>query len=476
MATPFIKLRNVTPHHVGRDCVNSTRGSPRSGLPDFVASRPLRQAQDRHVGLKADLQSLRRGFRHLLAQVLWLIFLLLAPCTPAFAQAEDTEQLIQQGKQAFKAGHTEQAGLIFERILLEQPWRQGVWLDYALCLQQLGDNDSARAIFKSVLAQNPPEHLVPWLKQQIQSISRPIEDWQYSGAVTLLDGHDNNLNRAPLTNYLTLTLPLGGLAVLPLSSSSQANAGASQLMHLDWQAVRQSATNGDWLVQATLNTRQTPGNDGQGYLQSGIGLSHNWIAPSAQEYRTVLTVQDLQYGGIDLQRTLRTGLYQVQHWQKPNAKTACTSSYGAEWELISYPSSSELNGQYLGIAADLGCKQSPAWHLLLRTGIDMAQSSRPGADQQSIDLRGQLGDYLGAGRWLALGELTLLHDTSGYSPLLDNNAVRNIQNLLLKLEYQHPLGPKLQAVVSTEIFRQSSNLPLFTLSGKAAWLGARYLF
>lgn len=87
-----------------------------------------------------------------------------------------------------------------------------------------------------------------------------------------------------------------------------------------------------------------------------------------------------------------------------------------------------------------------------------------------------MGDQLGAGRWLALIELNQMHDTGGYSPLLDNNATRSLRHWLIKLEYQHPLGSGLHALVSAEAFWQSSNLPLFTLGGRAAWLGVRYLF
>lgn len=410
------------------------------------------------------------------AQQIWLIFLLLfTPCAAASALAEDTEQLIQQGRQALEAGQAEQAGLIFERILLEQPWRLGVWLDYALSLQQIGDNDSARAIYQSLLRQKPPDHLVPWLKQQVKITPPPGADWQYASAITLLAGHDSNLNRAPTASNLTLTLPSGALAVLPLADASRASAGASRLLRLDWQAARQDAANGDWLLQAAFNTRLAPGINGQDYLQSSLGLSHGWIGASAREYHAILAAHNLQYGGKDIQRTLRAGLYQGQHWQT-NGQSGCSISYGAEWEMLAYPSIGELDGQYLGIAADLGCKQNLAWQLLLRAGLDQAAHQRPGGDQQRIDLRGQLEGRLGAGKWLALTELAQLRDTGGYSPLLDNNAARNIQRWLLKLEYQHPLGARLHALASAEAFRQQSNLPLFTLRGKAAWLGLRYLF
>lgn len=415
-------------------------------------------------------------FRYLCAHALRLIFLLaLAPCAPASAQTEDPEQLIQQGRRALEAGQAEQAGLIFERILLEQPWRLGVWLDYALSLQQMGDNDSARAIYQTLLRQNPPEHLVPWLKRQVQITTPLVAGWQYAGAITLLAGHDSNLNRAPTASSLTLTLPSGALAVLPLADASRASAGTSHLLRADWQAARQGAANGDWLVQAMLNARLAPSITGQDYLQSSIGLSRGWTGASAREYHATLAAHNLQYSGKDIQRILRAGLYQGQHWQA-DSQTGCSVSYGAEWEMLAYPSISELDGQYLGMAADLGCRQGLAWQLLLRAGIDQAEHQRPGGDQQRVELRGQLGGRLGTGKWLALGELAQLRDTGGYSPLLGNNAARDIQRWLLKLEYQHPFGSSLHGLASAEAFRQHSNLPLFTLSGKAGWIGLRYLF
>lgn len=403
---------------------------------------------------------------------LLLFMLLLAPC--ASARAEDTEQLIQQGRQVLEAGQAEQAGLIFERILLEQPWRLGVWLDYALSLQQLGDNDSARAIYQSLLRQDPPEHLAPWLRRQIQITTPPRADWQHAGTITLLAGYDGNLNRAPASSSLTLTLPSGAL-VLPLTDASRASAGPSHLMRLDWQAARQETARGDWLLQATLNARMAPGANGQDYLQSGVGLMRRWAGAPGGEYHAILSAQNLQYNGNDLQHALRAGLYRGQPW-RPETQAGCSSSHGAEWERLAYPSAGELDGQYLGIAAGLGCKQGINWQLLLRAGLDQAEQQRPGSDQQRINLRGQVDGPLGAGQWIALSELTLLRDSSGYSPLLENNATRHIRHWLLKVEYQHPLGAGLHALASAETFSQDSNLPLFTLRGSAGWLGIRYRF
>lgn len=398
-----------------------------------------------------------------------------APCATVFAQMEETEQLIRQGREALAAGQAEQASLIFERIVLDQPWRLGVWLDYAMALQQMGDVDSARAIYQSLLRQNPPEYLVPWLTQQTQIAPPFTAGWESAGAITLLAGHDSNLNRAPTASALTLTLPSGPI-VLPLSETSRASAGASNLMRMDWQAVHNDARIGnDWLLQATLNTRMAPGIKGQDYLQAGMGLSHRWVDQDAGEYRAILALQNLQYVGKDIQRTARAGLYRGQSWRADD-RAGCSMYYGAEWDMFAYPSLNQLDGQYLGLSADLGCRHNLSWQFMLRAGVEQAEHQRPGGNQQRVELRGQFGGRLGAGEWLTLVELAQLHDTSGYSPLLENNAKRNIQRWLLKLEYQHPLGSRLQGLASTEIFQHNSNMPLFALRGKAAWLGIRYLF
>lgn len=386
-----------------------------------------------------------------------IVFLLAAPC----AAQQDVVQRIAQGRAALKAGQSEQAGLIFERILMAQPWRLGVWLDYALSLQQQGDDESARAIYRSLLRQNPPAYLAPWLKQQIAV----VPGWQYNGALTLLAGRDSNLNHAQTASSMALTLPSGISVVLPLSAAARASAGISQFLRLDWQAMHPAASGGRWQVQATLNSRVAPGNSGQNYLQSGLALSRDWGGRSA--YQVVMAVQNLHYGGADIQRLLRAGLY--RHWQ-----AGCDMTNGVEWERLVYPVANELDGQYLGLSAELGCHQD--WQLMMRGGINYAANRRPGGNRQKIELRGQLAGRLAGGSWLAVAGVTHIRDKRGYSPLLENNAARAINYAQFRLAYQYPLGVGLQALANAALFRQYSNLSLFTLSGTAAWLGLRWQF
>ena len=385
----------------------------------------------------------------------------------AHADELDADALIAEGEAALKAGKPGEAELVFERVLMDQPWRQGVWLDYALSLQQTGDNDSARAIYRSLLDRNPPQYLVPWLKQQANAVPMAPEGWHYAGALTLLSGHDSNLNHAQAASTLALTLP-SGTQVLPVTRAAQAIGGPSQFANLDWQAA-----NGDWQVGAGINSRIASGNSDQNYQQTSLAASRSWTGKDGQEYRGMMGAQNLQYGGVDIQRTLRGGFYQGGRWQKD---AACSASRGVEWQRFDYPTATELNGQYLGLAGEIGCRGDLDWVLMLSGGVNMGDGQRPGGNQKQVEIHGEIGGQAGKGNWLAVADVTKLRDSTGYSPLLDNNATRGVLQGLVRLEYHYPLGANLQALASTEIFRQYSNLQLFALDGSAAWLGLRWLF
>lgn len=391
---------------------------------------------------------------------------LLGFATPLHAQsgADEIEYLLQQGRQALAEGQAQQAALTFESVLLSQPWRLGVWMDYALALQQSGDAESARAIFQSLRQKNPPDYLRVWLDQQLQSEQSGA--WRYGGELSVQTGRDSNLNRAPTANELTLTLPAGAVS-LPLSAASRASAGAAQLVRLEWRAEHN-----EWLIQTLFDARFGPTGQGQDYLYSSVGVVKRWHG--AHDYQLALTGQNLQYGGLDVQNIVRAGFYQTRVRQEEGRN--CELTYGTELERVNYPATPLINGNYLGMVTGYGCQQGVAWQALLRAGMDMAEHQRPGGDQPRIVATGQFGGRLGADIWRLQAEVSWLQDVQGYSSLLSNNARRTIQRNTLKLYYQHPLTNRLQATLSGEIFNQRSNLGLFDTSGKAVWMGLSHAF
>lgn len=409
----------------------------------------------------------------LLHRLLLAGLLLLLPFATVAAPAQDTEQLIAGGQQALAAGQAVEAALIFEQILLNEPWRLGVWMDYALALQYSGDVESAQAIYRRLLEQNPPEYLKLWLRQQVQKGMPAATNWVSAGTVTLLAGHDSNLNRAPAANSLTLTFPYGNLD-LPLADNARANAGTASMLNASWEAAHQTATGSDWSLQAGLSARVVRDISGMDYLQPSLGVARRWRGATTGETIATFAVQQLHYGGQNLQRVLLAALYEGQPWQ--TARSSCSTLYGAELKSLTYPTVNVLDGQYLGLAVSLGCTQGMGWSLLAQAGVDRAENQRPGGNQQQLELRTQIYGGYGRGKWLAEAELSRLHDTEGYSQLLGNNAVRDILRGSFRLEYAHPLSARLQWLVRAEAFRQNSNLPLFDMHGNAAWMGLRYGF
>lgn len=405
---------------------------------------------------------------------LWLICLLAASHSAAAAPLQDreVEQLIGQGQQAMTAGQPGEAAVIFERIVMEQPWRLGVWLDYALALEQSGEPEAARAIYRRLVDENPPEHLRPWLQQRLQE-DTPESGWRTAGQLALHAGYDSNLNRAPAVDSLVLTLPAGP-AILPLADSARASGGAAGLLSAAWMAAPRAGEGEDWLVQAALNARLAPEVAGQDYIQFMGGVMRRWSQPDEQEWLGAVSLRHLRYGGVDMQRTLRTGLYRGRLWDRDGE--SCTGHLGAEWEMNTYPIARLLDGNYLGLAADIGCARQASWQMQLRAGMDKAEHARAGGDQWQLEWRGQLGGKLGKAGWTLEAGYRHQRDTRGYSRLLANNAVRAISTATLRGEIGYPLTQGWQGLLSLESFRQDSNLDLFRVGGETGWLGLRRSF
>ena len=60
---------------------------------------------------------------------------------------------------------------------------------------------------------------------------------------------------------------------------------------------------------------------------------------------------------------------------------------------------------------------------------------------------------------------------AGYSPLLENNATRNITRLGWRLQLTHPIGSEWQLYGALEANRYRSNLEIFAQSGSTLLMG-----
>lgn len=404
----------------------------------------------------------------------WLVLLLLVGIIThaAAEQQEDTEALIREGQQALADGKPAQSALIFERVVLEQPWRLGVWMDYALALQLSGDADSARIIYQQLLTRDPPEYLRKWLQRQVQADLRNGERWRTGGNLRLQFGHDSNINRATGADSLGLTYPFG-LVELKLADSARARSASAFWLGADWEAGRAADDGGSWSIRAIFDARIVPEMNDQNALQPNLGITRQWRQDTRE---TLLNIawQQLNYGGMALQNQLRVGLYRGQPWSAAHGE--CTLLYGAEWKIFRHPASAEIDGDYLGGAINLGCINGSSWNLLAHAGIDHPRNARPGYRQYQMDINLQHTHPLGKGHLLTGGGAAIIRDTRGYSELLENNSVRTLRRGNLNIEYTHPLTATTQGAIRLESYSQRSNIALFDNAGHAIWFTLRRTF
>jgi hypothetical protein len=128
-------------------------------------------------------------------------------------------------------------------------------------------------------------------------------------------------------------------------------------------------------------------------------------------------------------------------------------------------------GANAGIACLRGSNRIAAG---LRAGRDVAERDRPGGDQRQIDLRVTWIGSFTTGTVLVDGVISFQRDNHGFSALLENNAARHLDRANLHVEYAHPIASGWAVLLSADLTRQRSNLELFEITGRAAYIGLRW--
>lgn len=363
--------------------------------------------------------------------------------------------------------HYDQAIDPLESVLMQQPDHWPAQLEYAIALDGSGDRISADALLAQ-LEQEPrlPPELQPIIaqrRQQWQQASTPPILTQ--NRLALIAGYDDNLLGSTRTTQLDLTLPNGTLPVL-LDPSGQPKAGNFQ--RLDWQYdIRRPASDGSyWNLQLAASARHAPSHQDTNFNILGLSLEH--ISPNQQGPYLQLAAQNLHTQGGNIYRLagLGSGLDLA-------AGRHCVSRLGAELQHRQFPQAAIYNGIYSGLLLDTHCPQS-GWHGWLRYGRDFAEyDNRPGDDQNRAAIH--VGKYTTFGPHRLRLEVDLEHlaDDNGFSPLLENNLRRKINKTIYRLEYKTTLAG-IEPAIGIEWLAQKSNLPLYDVRTRMAYLGLNF--
>lgn len=380
---------------------------------------------------------------------------------------DSTEFFALYGAAQLNSGNIAEASESLERALLLDPNNGAAQIDYAQALYLQGQLFSALDLNQSLLERTD---LPANLQQVIQNRQR---SWQAltterSGELAVLAGYDNNLNGAPDSGQITLTLA-GEPILLELNDEFRSKSGPYLNFRLGGRYRQQSALHqNNW--QAEVRGRVSE--DTESDLLQFAGR-YSFVKPSRkQNWQVDAGVSHLQFGGSSLYTASDLGaLYQRA------STSACKPYYGLtvqhqlfnaqqQLDAIESKASVGLNCPLAGISSShqIGTEVS----MLRNNALD---SSRPGGNRDGWQVNFNWQVALPIGLLRSQLSHTQLNDTKGYSPLLEGGADRWLSRSYLLLQYRRPILENLTFMVNLYHQNQRSNLELFRSVDSSVELG-----
>lgn len=389
-------------------------------------------------------------------------------------------------------GEPAQALLWLERSLLLDPSQLGTLADHALALAALGEGAARDAL---VQQWRDRDDIPPALRRRLAlgpepvngrgratatphpAAVRPPDGWVSYREASLLTGYETNLDHSPRLNEITITPPDGPIT-LPLLTPLQPRRGAALIGELSWQLARSPAVGSVVQTGLQASARHAPSDSSTNWhhLQWAASVSQRWGAWRAQAQAHATWI-----GGSlnEPYRLARLGL------SIDREAVGCSHRLLVEGERRTQQSTRSADGQATGLLWNSMCPWRGGtgdWALGLAARISTDEpitSDRPGGRQRhhSLGLR-LLGTVGRSIRLDASLRASRVKDSEGYSPLLENNALRLLHQTQLTLELSRTLSwnwlPGAEALIQIQGVRQSSNLELFKYSGVSSYGGLRW--
>lgn len=357
-----------------------------------------------------------------------------------------------------------------ERALLLEPQNGAAQIDYARALFQQGDLFAALELNRNILLRNDlPVNLVPLLEERQrtwQSFTR-----QQTFNLDLLAGYDSNLNTAPESSQITLTLS-GEPVVLELNPEFQPTEGAYINFRLGarLRQLRPGYQN-NWRLEASGRASEDQESD---LLQLDAGYA--MIRPgrnSSLQVSTALT--HLFFGG----NPLYTASEAIVRYQ-PRSTRQCNPYYDLALQYQLFHERSQLNALESKLGAGLSCPLQIAGinhQFIMEAGLlnnFALDGGRPGDDRNGFQANLVWQVNLGMNEFRSQLSYTEIRDHATYSPLLADGARREIDRSFILLQYRRPASDR--ATILVNIFHQDqrSNLQLFTNSDTSVEFGFSY--
>lgn len=362
-----------------------------------------------------------------------------------------------------------------ERALLLDPDNGAALVDYAQALLQDGQLFSAIEANSLLLArEDVPENL-------LAAISVRQDEWvsltrQTAWQMDVMGGYDDNLNGAPDTDLITLTLS-GESVLLGLSPEFQAISGPFLNVRLQGRHRRLTPDNQHNFTAEIRGRLSEDSASDLAQFSTRYNLVH---AVGRSSWQFSSRVNHLLFEGTPL----FTGTDASLRYQLPNNK-GCRPYYGMAFQHQIWHEQSRLNGFETRLGLGTNCALLGASNQRINGEFNLlhngeVKEGRPGGSragwqfvldwQYAFPRRGLLS---------AQFNHTRLRDQRGYSPLLSNNARRDTERNSFLLQYRENLpllGPNAQFLVNLYHQDQDNTLELFRMEDTSVELGISWQF
>lgn len=376
---------------------------------------------------------------------------------------QSAEYFALRGAAQLNTGQLSPALESLERSLLIDPQNGAASIDYAEGLYLAGQVFPALEINDSLLErQDLPTSLKPMLLARQQSWRQQTRTRQF--ALEATTGYDNNLNGAPTRSDLTLTF--GGLPVsFTLDPENQAQQGTFANVRLGgaWQWSEPSHQHS---LVATARARQAFAGDADlaqadwRYTYALPTRRHRWEASTGTSH--------MLFGGSPL-FTVTEARARVFL-----GSGSCRTSFEAGFQHLNYHGQTIMNGREASLTTGYACQMSASQQVRVEAGIlsnAAVRAIRPGGDRQGWNLRLNWQTTVAGGEFATQLGYARLDDDRGYSPLLENGAIREVTSSYMNLRYKYPLARGFSLLVNLTHQEQHSDLAPFQNRGTAAEVG-----
>ena len=395
----------------------------------------------------------------------------------------NTRFLVLVGALWLEEGDAARALLWLERALLLDPDAPGVRADHALALAAMGEfaardellrewrdrSDVPPALTRRLLAAGPAA------PEGNGTRNGSAARWLQRREVSVVAGSETNLNRSPVLDGITLTSPDGPIE-LPLAVPIRPKAGQALQAELGWRVGYDNGAGMLWQASIALAARRAPKvtETDWHYVQGATEIWKGWgpwrtqlklnLGAAAGPLNEPFNVYGL---GAALERDL----------------AGCTLRTSLDAEARRQGSSHLADGNIASALLSAQCRPVDGlnWRLgwALRYSHDRPTTAeRPGASQNQWTSALQAAGTLGPVKLDLIWRTLRSSDTAGYSPLLENNAIRSYRQSQFQLELAYPLQnfglQNAEAIVQWSTTRQRANIVVFEHQGDSSYGGLRW--